>query len=953
MLGDAMNFKNVLCFALFTGAMLLGLNCNNPTNPFLDTDRAKATIYTKTFNDNDTIEIFSRETLSVVIYLKEHIREVVVHIPNNRLGTSADIPISLDAFNGDPVKIPFSFYDTGWQKIEVRSLQNSGKFTIEEHSLYARSPLFQKSIIGNIGDAVQLKTVPVKDPQVQYVWDFHNGTTVKEKQNELQYILTSNFTSTVGELYVSDLTHQSPSVAFSIGPRSATALDLTCLNDSILKDSVYTSQATFLFKVALVGTENLKSASINGIPFDNIKVQSGAVQLFKTFNSLDTLKKPMKVVVVASDERGTPSEKTFYIHYDNTVITEVPKIIVTSPVDSSYVMQSQQVLLGRVSGTITNEQLYIQSYVNGTFVGAKKITQNNTDWTQTVQLKEGWNQVLLQLGTDSLKNSSIISLKALQLNYNPNKIDTSAPIINAIKLNGITISTTQSTMSREKAPTLSVLVSDNNRVTSVTINDGKATADAAGMVFSKQLTLSHDKAGQEYIICADDSAGNRSCDTVTIRYNRIPEIISASIPSTMTVDSEYVISVNAADPDSDALTSTLKLKGTKVDTMLTLVNGSVRWKPTVKDTGELRLELRVLDQFFESDDTTQTIQVLLNKNQVPPVRFKTTSSDFPDSVVVGTALSIVLKTETLTGTPPFKYTLFLKNPLTKLYEGTNPSITWNPTRADAGVQTLQAIVYDNAGVSDTVTALVNIIARAAATVGMKQDTIRLTEGDKSTSAMIQLSKPLADCVKISYKVSFLTATRSDIKLDTTGSVTFKPGDTQAIIPLDVVDDDTAESDEVIFVKLAALPPLSAHDSLAIDNLKEQILILIKDNDIATAQKVEVMLQPQQTISVPEMAGVTIDAPAIVLTAPLPFDLTVTVKPTINSTATMNVDYTILGEVVVIKAGSTKLSLNWKPIDDRIRERTELCEFEIIKISDDTKAFISNQRIVKIEIPDND
>ncbi len=950
-----MKIKSLLCLFLISGALFLGLNCDDPTNPFLDTDRAKASVYTKSFTDRDTVQIFSRETLCVVVYLKEHIRKVEVHIPNNRLSTSADTSIPLDAFTGDPVKIAFSFYDTGWQKIEVRSLQNSGKFSVEEYSLYVRSPLYQKTVIGNIGDTVQLKTQQVDDKQVLYVWDFHDGTIVKEDTCQVRYILKSHFSSTIGELYVTDLKYKSPSVHFSIGARSATTLDLTCINDSILKDSVYTNQTNFVFKVALAGTENLKSASINGSAFDNVSIQSGSVQLFKTFNNLDTLTKPMKVVVVATDERGTSAEKTFYIHFDNSVVTEIPKIIISAPVssnDSSYVMQPQLVIIGRVSGTITDEQLYIQSFVNVAFAGSQKITPKNTDWTLPVQLHDGWNLIQLDLSKDSSNFGSSIVTKMLYINYNPDKPDTDSPVINAIRLNGIPISTTKSTICREKNPTLSALVSDNNRVTLVTINGGKATSDATGVLFSKQITLSHDKAGQPYIICADDSAGNRVCDTVTILYNRIPEILSASIPSTMTVDSEYAISMKAADPDSDALVSTLTIKGTNVDTVLTLVNGSARWKPTLKDTGSLRLVLHVSDPFFESDDTTQTIQVL-KKFEVPRVSFKTSAADFPDSVVAGTALSIVLKTDTLTGIPPYKFTLFLKNPSTKLYEGTNPTITWIPTRADAGVQTLQAIVYDNAGNSDTITKLVHIVARAAATVGMKPDTLRLSEGDKDVSAMIWLSKPLADSVKISYKVSFTTATRADIKLDTIGSVTFKPGDTLAIIPLDIVDDNAAESDEVVSIELASLPAFSAHDSLVIDSKKEQVFVIIKDNDGSTGSKVEVMLQPQQTITIPEYANQTINAPQIILKDALPIDLTVTVKPTVSSTATSGSDYTILGEEIVIKAGVTEFSLQFRPIDDKAREKTEFVEFEIVKISDTTKAFISNQRIVKIEIPDND
>ncbi len=950
-----MNFKNLLCFTLLAGALLLGPGCDNPANPFLDTDRAKASVYTKSFSDRDTVQIFSRETLSVVVYLREHIRRVDVRIPKNRLGSSVDTTIPLDAFTGDPVKVVFSFYDTGWQKIEVRSLQNSGKVTVEEYSLYARSPLFQKTVIGNIGDTIQLKTQRVDDRQVLYVWDFHDGNIVKEDTNQVQYILKSHFTSTIGELYVTDLKYRSPSVPYSIGARSATALDLTCLNDSLLNDSVYTSQASFTFKVALGGTENLKSASINGNPFDNIKIQSGSVQLSKTLSNLDTLTKPMKAKVVASDDRGVTVEKTFYIHYDNTVVVTGPKIIIRAPVsinDSSYVMQSQQVILGQVDEAISYERLYLQSFINGTFIGTQSIIPGTTEWTLPVQLQDGWNLIQLDLKKDSLKTGSSITTKMLYINYNPDNPDTNSPVINVIRLNGMPISTTQSTMSREKTPILSALVTDNNQVISVTINGGKTTADATGIVFSKQITLSHDKSGQPYIICAEDSAGNYTCDTVIIRFNRIPEILSASIPSTMIVDSEYIIRMNTTDADSDALVSTLTLKGTNVDTVLTLVDGSVRWKPTIQDTGALQLVLHVSDQFFESADTTQTIQVL-NKFEVPRVSFKTTAADFPDSIVVGTTLSIVLKTDTLTGTPPYKYTLFLKNPSTKLYEGTNPAISWKPTRADAGVQTLQAIVYDNAGSTDTITKLVKIIAHAAATVGMKPDTIRLTEGDKDVSAMIWLSKPLADSVKITYKVSFTTATRADIKLDTIGSVTFKPGDTLALIPLDIVDDNAAESDEVVSIELASLPAFSAHDSLAIDSKKEQVFVIIKDNDGSTGSKVEVMLQPQQSITIPEYANQTINAPQIILKDALPIDLTVTVKPTVSSTATSGSDYTILGEDIVIKAGVTEFSLQFRPIDDKVREKTEFVEFEIVKISDTTKAFISNQRIVKIEIPDND
>ncbi len=949
-----MNFKRIRCFALITGTILFGMNCYNPTNPFLDAERAKASVYAKTFNDRDTVSIFSRETLSVVIYLREHLKEVVVHVDKNRLGSSDDTSISIDSFTGDPVKIPFSFYDTGWQKIIVRSLQNSGKIFTEECSLYARTPLSQKTLRGNIGDTVRLKTEPVNDAQVLYVWDFHDGNVVKEYTNDVPFILKKNVTSTIGELYVTDPRHRSPSVPFSIDTRSAT-LELVSLNDSISKDTVFTSQTNFLFKVALNGTEKLKNASLNGLPFDNIKVQSGFVQLSRTFNRLDTLKDAMKAVVVATDDQGTTVGKTFFIQYDNTLTIELPKIVLNVPSttnDTGYVMQSQLVLLGKINGTITYEQLYIQSIVNGKPAATQIISPNSTDWTLPVQLLDGWNLIQIQLSKDSVPTGAIIAAKAIHVNCNPNKIDITAPIINAIKINDLPLSTSQNNISRNKNVTLSVLASDNKKVTSVTINEDKAAADAAGLVFSRIVTLSHDKAVQPYIVCAEDSAGNKVCDTVTICYNRAPEILSVSIPSTMNIDSEYVFTMRAADPDSDVIVSTLTLKSTKVDTVLTLVNGSVRWKPLLKDTGALRLTLHVSDHFFESADTSQTVQVLLNKEQIPPVLFKTVAGDFPDSILIGKTLSVMLKTDPLTGTAPLRYTVYLKNPSTKLYDGTNPAITWTPTRADAGVQTLQAIVYDNAGFSDTINALITVVAQAAATVWMTSDTLNISEGGKVASFGLRLSTPLADTVRIPYRIVYASASGADAKLDSIGTIIFKPGDTLVNMPFEVVDDTIVESEEALTILLPSLPPLSGRDSLVVDSKKAQLHVIIRDNDNSTGPKVGVMLQPKQIPNVPEIAYIG-RYPAVVLTAALPFDLTVTIKPTAASTAVFGSDFSLTSENIVVKAGTTMASLQLLLINDRIHEETEYIELEIVKISNSTIAIISDQKTTRVQVIDDD
>lgn len=943
---------------MFAGVLLFGLHCNDPVNPFDDTDNAKASVYTRTFDDRDTVSIFSAETLAVVIYLKEHLREVVVHIDHNRLWSTSDTTIALGSYSGEPLKIPFSFYDTGWQKIEIRSLQHSEKFFNEQYSLYARSPLYQKTIQGDAGDTVLLKTEPVGDAQVLYVWDFHDGTIIKEYTNETPIVLKRSFASTIGELYVTDPRRTSPSVPFAISAAVGVPLELVCLNETVSSDSVATSQATFTFKVAVNGTEHLKSATLNGTPFDDIKMQGGSLLLSKTIESLDTLKGVMEAVVVATDDRGTTVEKIFFIHYDKTVVTEAPKIVLTGPAivnDTGYSIQSPLVLHGDISGTLEDEALYLQTIVNGSLTGLSTIVADSTGWSSVIELTSGWNLVQLRLAGDSAVTESVIAVKAIYFSYNPDEKDSVAPTINEISINGIVLSKDKNIVGRSKNVVMRVAASDNKQVTLVTINGEKASADEGGLVFDGAITLVHDKAGEQYIVCAEDSAENRTCDTITARYNMIPEIIDMSLPATMSVDSEYVFTLHAADPDSDVIVATIALKGATVDTVLTVVSGVAHWTPALQDTGALRLQMHVSDPFFEGVDTAQTIYVLANKEQIPPVSLTTVAADFPDTLIAGdTPLSVIIRVDSLTGERPLTYSVYLKNPSRKLYSGSDSAFTWSPGRADAGVQTLQIVVVDKAEYADTLNVLVKIVAHPAATAWFAEDTLSAIEGDADPSFGIRLSKPLADTVRIPYKIVFGTATAPDVVLDSAGVVTFVPGDTLVNIPLKIVDDTNVESEEKLSIVLPALPPLSGKDSLVVDRKNAELSVLIEDND-NTGAKVGVMLQPETFPNpIPEPAGDFGNGyPAVVLTEPLPFDLTVTVKPTAASTAKPGSDYTTIGEDIVLKAGSTVGALKLILVNDWVHENTEVIEFEIVKISNTAMAYIFSPKTTRIVVTDDD
>ncbi|NLE02269.1 MAG: hypothetical protein GX640_20595, partial [Fibrobacter sp.] len=682
------------------------LDCSDPPNPFLDITKSRASVYSKTFEDRDTIPIFSFETLTVAIYLKEHLREVSVHIDHNRLGTSDDTIISIDSYDGDLVFIPFSFYDTGWQHIEVRSLKNTGEIVSEKYELYAMSPLYQKTIRGRTGESVRLKTTPVEDKSVIYVWDFHNGTVIKDYSNEVSIVLSKNFTSTIGELYVTDPLSKSPSVPFSIDTGAINKLEIICQNDSLLFDSVYTGQSNFTFKVLVNGAGHLSSATVNGEPFDVVVSSNGSFMINKMFNRLDTVQGAIRAAVSVTDDLDRFVEKVFYIHYNNAVSAATPKIILNIPAtlnDTGYVMLQKVALFGEIRGNITVNQLFIQVFLNGKFAGAQKILPPGYSWTFPVQLNNSWNSVQFQLTKDSLLVDSVMAVKTVALNSNPDEIDKIPPVINQIKIDGV-IANREKNVIRNKDVLMSILVSDNKRVSFVTVNGNRADSDSNNLLFTAQISLEHSTVGVPYIVCAEDSDGNKTCDTVTVSYNNIPEITDYRIPSTMIVDTEYVFTVNATDPDKDSLITTITLKGGAVDTVLTLLNSTVRWKPSLKDTGALQLKIHVFDPFFESADLVQTVYVIVQKNQAVPVSIRTTADDFPDTLFVGgSPLTVLLHVDTLTGTPPVSFTVYLKNQSRKIYDSSNPMFVWSPVRSDAGVQTLQVVAHDKSAFSDTLT----------------------------------------------------------------------------------------------------------------------------------------------------------------------------------------------------------------------------------------------------------
>lgn len=813
------------------------LNCGNEANPYLDITLSRAAVKDRSFSDKDSVLIFSRESLSVAVYLSEHITEISLHIDNNRFWSKSDSIIRPADLRGSTAIFPFSFYDTGMQKIEIKSMLSNGDSVKETYYLYAKSPLSQTSIKGAAGDTAYLKTAPVKD-DIVYVWDFGDGSFVKEYEPENIYPVKTTIASSIGQLYVTDRKYKSPSVPFSISSGAASLKRIKCVSDSIKADSVYTGESDFVFTVEVDGSQSLKSASVNGMPFDNSQLVNGIFYLSKTLTGLDTCTEVYKADVFISDNNGQTIDKSFYIHYVASITADAPLITVKIPItvnDTAKTIDSLVNMYGLIEKHSQYDSLYLKFIVNGMDYGSILIPAEKDEWNYSFNLKPGYNIIKMELFSDRLLSNPVNSNSSKTvIKYSPDLPDNESPSINSIKIDDVTVSNSGLFVTSIEEVVCKVLVSDNKKVKSVTVNNKAATPMSDGVTYSINQLIAHSKDSTILVICAFDSAGNSKCDTLKGLYNRSPLITAVSIPPSITTDTEHVFIVKTKDDDNDKLLSTLTITRIGADTvvaLLTVKNDSVIWKPAVSDTGVYKVNVRVSDEFYASDDSSFNLNVVHSSGEPLPVKWLTSESDITDSITVGSApLSISLRIDSLTGTRPFTYTVWLKDDSLIIHDSESPLFSWSPKRGDGGLRSLMFIVTDSLNSNDTINKMITVVAQPVALVSIVERTLSVAEDSKKDSVTFRLSTPLNNNFNVPYKIEFSSATSADVAASFTRVATFKAGESLIKIPVKLVNDTIAETDEKFTITLPALPPLSDNDSISIDNSKSSVVITIKDDD---------------------------------------------------------------------------------------------------------------------------
>lgn len=147
----------VLCNAFFL--------CTTDHNPFRDYRNAQISIVAQTFDNLDTLEIFSRETLLIVLSVPNLVDSVIVRSPSNIEFDNGQLCIFSADSKYTPGQYPvyFSFFDTGMQTIEFLTYRTNGEVVKMNLQCYTKSSLNQQTINANLGDTIRLATQPLEN----------------------------------------------------------------------------------------------------------------------------------------------------------------------------------------------------------------------------------------------------------------------------------------------------------------------------------------------------------------------------------------------------------------------------------------------------------------------------------------------------------------------------------------------------------------------------------------------------------------------------------------------------------------------------------------------------------------------------------------------------------------------------------------------------------------------
>jgi hypothetical protein len=709
-----MNKQRITFFLAVWIIPVLFLFCSNDYNPFSDQSKARAKITYKTFNNMDTLSIFTTETLMVSLAIRELIDSFSVIAPSNRRTNDTVIVRKTpgQVLSYGPYTYLVSMTDTGWKTISINTYRSNGEHVPQELSVYCRSPLNQNDITGVYGESIQLSATPVGDADVIYNWDFGNGLIVSSPRSTIKTAVKMLTRYTFGTLWVSDPADSqivSPRKKFNYQLSDNTAPVIMYANQSYLgQDTIRTGDLPFYFKVKIYDPAQVQpvcSTSINGTQFDI----NDAPFYVRVFDRLDTIKNVFKVTVSSVDnlDNRQKSEKTFWLGYSDTLgHSKGITITVEDPKnDLSVCSERDKVILGTVEDYAHDSiALYLKLFVNDVPTGQSFSAKGKYKvlWNIPPHLNDGMNRIKFiaySLAGDSLAEKSI------SIVYDPGHKDSAPPVIFEVMADDKKASFKSSDNSyvayvTQDRAALRIVAFDEGSAVDSLIVKGHALSLAPqgyGLFWYDTVSVTHSLSENEFPITAKDKAGNSTSAKLSVYKNNIPEIIE-SPPNLQQIppDSAFSFPMKCSDNDRDNITFR-KIVGPVNFTVSQ--NGDLAWRPTIADTGLFTVVIGIWDGF---QDTSYSFNVSVKtlKDLPLPILFDKQNIFCKAYLEVG---KDTLKLDFLTlndanNTSP-TFSVFKDN--RSVQRGTARQYLWIPDTADVGKHSLKLKVSDNYSRTDS------------------------------------------------------------------------------------------------------------------------------------------------------------------------------------------------------------------------------------------------------------
>lgn len=682
--------------------------CTDDYNPFTDTSNTKMYL-SGSFGNGDTIDLFSTETLTVMVAVPELADSLVVSAHVNRLfdnGVRAYGAADPGALHRGPYRCLFSMYDTGWQDVRCTLKRSNGETMVKSLTCYVRSPLVPNVVRGSYGAEVRLVTIGVANRDVFYTWDFGREMVITTARPETTVVLHTSGLGTSGKLSISDGYVTSPPVAFeyvlfdTIGP----IVDFMDELYQVSGDTVSTSDTIFFFRVVIKDRNagGVDSASINGASFDLVDDS----MYTKIFNRMDTLQTPRRMTLYAIDNFQYYNDTTasFYLRFNPDARTRsgLRLLMWVPPRDTTLFTTRTKKLLGTVEH-VAGDSIHttVQITVNGSEAYATTLNgQGSVDWSASVKFDDSVNVVGV-----TAYNSRGDSVAALQrvVRVQAGIEDTVPPVIVGILDGG---EHAHGRIVDFTPVQLRVLAFDAAEgVKAVRFNALEITS-TNGVGWEYPVDLIHQKGGNVIRIEVIDRNGLSTDSSVVMYLNNRPVPVHIPTPPVPLFAGESLVdSFIVSDMDGDSLVYRIDAE----DTTATIDRrGYLYWKTERGDTGSHLFRLRVYDGYDEITHIMK-VEVVEKERLEPPVRFSVTADEFPRWVeaTVDTVRE-VMRTVPGTGRKPFTYTTI------RMSDGRplpirNDTLEIVPSMRDTGRLQMRSWVTDRYQRSDTIYPVVMVV----------------------------------------------------------------------------------------------------------------------------------------------------------------------------------------------------------------------------------------------------